>query len=98
MENASRRCRALVLVVVLMLVIAGSAVAMVAADGPPCQGALIGQAHLSGTPITGSSPALDHLRAELLARWRRLLAPFLGGAPAGTCPAPPANIPGDVPC
>ena len=98
METVSRRCRALVLTVALMLTIAGSAVAMATADCPPCQGAVMGRPPLSGTPLTGSGPALDHLRAELLTRWRRLLTPFLGSKPAGSCPAPPADIPSDVPC
>ena len=98
METVSRRCRALVLAVALLLTITGSAVAMAAADCRPCQGAVMGQAHLSGTPMTSSGPALDQLRAELLTRWRRLLAPFLGSAPADSCPTPPADIPGDLPC
>ena len=98
METVSRRCRALVLAVALMLAVAGGVVAMAAVDGAPCQGALMGQAHLSGTPITGSGPALDQLRAELLTRWRRLVAPFLRSNPADPCPAPPADVPGDVSC
>ena len=98
MEIVSRRCRALVLAVALLLTIAGGAVAMAAADCPPCQGAVMGQAHLSGTPMTGSSPAVDQLRAELLTRWRRLLAPFLGGDRTSSCPVPPADIPSDLPC
>ena len=98
METVSRRCRALVLALALLLAVAGGAVALVTADGPPCQEAVMGQARPSGTPMTGSSPALDQLRAELLTRWRRLLAPFLGSDPASSCPAPPADIPGDLPC
>ena len=98
METVSRRCRALVLAVALLLTITGGAVAMAAADCPPCQGAVMGQAHLSGLPMTGPGPALDQLRAELLTRWRRLLAPFLGSKPANSCPAPPADIPSDGPC
>ena len=98
METVSRRCRALVLAVALLLAVAGGAVAMAAADCPPCQWTVMGQTRPAGTPITGPGPALDHLRAELLTRWRRLLAPFLGSAPATSCPAPPADIPDDLPC
>ncbi len=98
METVSRRCRALVLTVALMLTIAGSAVAMAAADCLPCQGAVMGQPRPSGIPMTGSGPALDQLRAELLTRWRRLLAPFLGGDRTSSCPVPPADIPDDLPC
>ena len=98
MEAISRRCCAVVLTAALMLAIAGGAVVMAAADGLPCQGVPMGQARPSGTPMTGSGPTLDHLRAELLTQWRRLLSPFLGSAPAGSCSAPPADIPGDLPC
>ena len=98
METVSRHCHALVLAVALLLAIAGGAVAMATADGPPYQRAVTGRPLLSGTPLSGSGPALDHLRAELLTRWRRLLTPFLGSKPAGSCPAPPADIPSDVPC
>ena len=98
METVSRRCRAVALAVALLLAIAGGAVATAVTDGLPYQTAPIGHARPAGTPLTGAAPALDHVRAELLARWRRLLAPFLASGPANSCPTAPADLPGDLPC
>ena len=98
METVARRCRIVVLALALLLAVAGGAAALAVADGPPCRGAPLGPAGPFGIPPTGAGPALDQLRAEVRARWRRLLAPLQGGGPTGACPAPPMHAPADLAC
>ena len=92
MHAASAHRRALLLALALAFTCLIGAGALLPDDAPG-GGAVPMLAQPAGGPAAGMSAAIDRLRAELLARWRRVLAALLGNAPVTGCPAPPRAQP-----
>ncbi len=97
MHAASTRRGVLLLILLLALAFVADAGTLMPDDAPGSRAVpLLTQP--TGGPTAGTSTAIAQLRADLLARWRRVLTALLGDTPTPACLEPPARSPGLPTC